>query len=220
MNVNEFTVNTTEIFLNLTKNCMKVIHYPIFDDGNLIPSVPIRPCKQFIQNTGPNNSSLAFKCNLINAYRYLNITQSNQSIIYRNEYCLLCQQNRIFINNNTDTCHGPYYHLAVIPLHLVRYQPLSILFHSDFLSKRMQYSTEYPCTDKNKMYGIFVHDYSTMSNIHQDTINAMKCQTPIRILKNSVKILNNAFYLMCELILNSSNSSNILNSAIQWRMDS
>ncbi|CAF0752283.1 unnamed protein product [Didymodactylos carnosus] len=198
MNVNEFMVNTTEIFfsfLNLTKNCMKMIYYPMFDDGSLIPSVLIRPCKQFIQNTCPNNSSLAFKCNSINAYRYLNITQSNQIITYRNEYCLLCQQNRTFINNNTDTCNGPYYQLAAMPSHLVRYQPLSILFDSDLLSKRMQYSTEYSCTNKNKVYDIFGHDYSTMSNIHQDIINAMKCQIPVRILKNSVKILNNGSIL-------------------------
>ncbi|CAF0869189.1 unnamed protein product [Didymodactylos carnosus] len=199
IDIDKFMVNTTENFknlINLTQNCMKTIHYPMLDDSKFIPLVSIRPCKQFIQNTCIKNSSLAFMCNSINAYRYLNVTKTNRFITYRNEYCLMCDQNSTLINNNSNICNDPFQRLAIIPTYLIRHYPIAVLFDPDLLRKRTHYSTKYPCNDKNKLYDIFTNDCSTMYDIDQEIINAMKCQEPVRISKNSVIELNNGSILL------------------------
>ncbi|CAF1250411.1 unnamed protein product [Rotaria sp. Silwood1] len=192
---------------NLTKNCLKTIIYPHYQD-NFQPSVFIRPCKKSLPPTCPLDTSidLAQNCSSFGtAYRYV----QNSSIIYHNYYCAKCNH----INNSDEiTCLDPYLRSSLSLLPQIRINPLSILFDPNLLQRYLNnntipnfiYSISYNCTKLNEYYDLFEKKCSQITNSNQQFIISMKCSYPIQTLIQSddkIYYNNGSIYLANDSIL-------------------
>ncbi|CAF4831430.1 unnamed protein product, partial [Rotaria sp. Silwood1] len=191
----------------LTKNCLKTIIYPHYQD-NFQPSVFIRPCKKSLPPTCPLDTSidLAQNCSSFGtAYRYV----QNSSIIYHNYYCAKCNH----INNSDEiTCLDPYLRSSLSLLPQIRINPLSILFDPNLLQRYLNnntipnfiYSISYNCTKLNEYYDLFEKKCSQITNSNQQFIISMKCSYPIQTLIQSddkIYYNNGSIYLVNDSIL-------------------
>ncbi|CAF0771946.1 unnamed protein product [Rotaria sordida] len=192
---------------NLTKNCLKTILYP-HNQGNLQPSVFIRPCKKSLSPICPSDTpiDLARNCSTFGtAYRYV----KNSSIIYHNSYCAKCNH----INNSDEiTCLDPYIRSSLPVMTLIRIQPLSILFDPNLLQRYLNnntiphfiYSVSYNCTKLNEYYDLFQQKCSQITNSTQEFFISMKCLYPIQTLIQSYDKIyynNGSIYLVNDTIL-------------------
>ena len=188
---------------NLTRNCLKTIHYPHIQGTNE-PSVFIRPCKKTLPAICPSGTSIDLARNCSSSspkYRYDLLTKQ----IYPNPYCVQCM-NR---NNHSISCLDPIRSSAIPSMSHTRVQPLSILFDPNLLQRYLKsnssiefiYSLAYKCRNSNELYDLFRKKCSVMTYSNRERIISMRCQSPIQTWEKYLQYPNGSLYLFNQSIL-------------------